>query len=57
MTASDPNATEDRVAPRHSASATCAVCPHPWAAHDALGARFCSATVASALARGCICRT
>ncbi len=34
----------------------CAACPHAWNAHDALGVRFCTATVASAWTRGCICR-
>jgi len=33
----------------------CPVCPHPMAAHDAIGARFCRATIAKALARGCAC--
>ncbi|MCA1821112.1 MAG: RGCVC family protein [Pseudonocardia sp.] len=34
---------------------TCAVCPHEWAAHDPIGIRFCSATVAGRLHRGCAC--
>ncbi|GLY49951.1 RGCVC family protein [Lentzea sp. NBRC 102530] len=34
---------------------SCAVCPHPWAEHDALGVRYCTATTVSALPRGCIC--
>lgn len=34
----------------------CSVCHHPWADHDALGTRFCAATVTSDLTRGCICR-
>ncbi|WP_170166589.1 MULTISPECIES: RGCVC family protein [Lentzea] len=36
--------------------ASCEVCPHPWHEHDPLGARYCTATTASALTRGCICR-
>lgn len=36
--------------------AQCAVCPHAWSGHDALGVRYCSATMASARTRGCICR-
>ncbi|MCX2951364.1 RGCVC family protein [Lentzea sp. NEAU-D7] len=41
----------------HSDSAgACAVCPHPWHEHDPLGVRYCTATAASALSRGCICR-
>lgn len=35
---------------------SCAVCPHPWSVHDALGVRFCTATTVSAHDRGCICR-
>jgi hypothetical protein len=34
----------------------CEVCPHAVAYHDAIGQRFCSATAASALVRGCVCR-
>ncbi|MFD4672567.1 RGCVC family protein [Lentzea sp. NPDC058450] len=34
---------------------TCDVCPHPWQEHDRLGVRYCTATVAAALARRCIC--
>ncbi len=33
----------------------CAVCPHAWDAHDPIGIRFCSATVAGRLHRGCVC--
>ncbi|WP_218133612.1 RGCVC family protein [Lentzea fradiae] len=36
--------------------ASCAVCPHARHEHDRLGARYCAATTASALARGCICQ-
>jgi hypothetical protein len=35
----------------------CDVCPHPRADHDAIAARFCSATVNGAIARGCVCRS
>ncbi len=34
---------------------TCAVCPHEWDAHDPIGIRFCSATIAGQLPRGCAC--
>lgn len=34
----------------------CEACQHPVDAHDALGLRFCAATVAAELPRGCICR-
>ncbi|WP_196777659.1 RGCVC family protein [Lentzea aerocolonigenes] len=37
------------------ASGACDVCPHPWQAHDPLSTRYCTATTASALSRGCIC--
>ena len=33
----------------------CDVCSHPMSAHDTISARFCAATVAGALARGCVC--
>lgn len=33
----------------------CAVCPHAWDAHDPIGIRFCTATVAGRLHRGCVC--
>jgi hypothetical protein len=36
--------------------AGCPVCPHPLAAHDPIAARFCRATTARALHRGCACR-
>jgi hypothetical protein len=35
----------------------CAACPHPAAAHDIIGSRFCSATAAGGLDRGCVCST
>lgn len=34
----------------------CASCAHDLAAHDAIGSRYCQATEASVLCRGCICR-
>jgi hypothetical protein len=34
---------------------TCAVCPHEWDAHDPIGIRFCSTTVAGRLHRECVC--
>ncbi|HSL08644.1 MAG TPA: RGCVC family protein [Pseudonocardiaceae bacterium] len=34
---------------------TCAACPHAWDAHDPIGIRYCSATVASGRHRGCVC--
>jgi hypothetical protein len=35
----------------------CDVCPHPHADHDAIAARFCSATGNGAIARGCVCQS
>jgi len=35
--------------------ATCPACPHLLATHDAIGARFCRATAANTLSRGCAC--
>jgi hypothetical protein len=37
------------------ATTVCAVCPHPWAAHDQIATRFCTATVAGQFSRGCVC--
>jgi hypothetical protein len=33
----------------------CAACPHPMAAHDPIGVRYCSATAAGGLTRECVC--
>lgn len=33
----------------------CAVCEHGLAQHDAISHRFCQATQAQALSRGCLC--
>ncbi|MCU1606372.1 MAG: hypothetical protein JWP46_2837 [Modestobacter sp.] len=35
---------------------TCPACPHPLADHDPIGLRFCRATTAGAVNRGCVCR-
>jgi hypothetical protein len=34
----------------------CGSCPHPLAAHDPIGLRFCRATRAGDISRGCVCR-
>jgi hypothetical protein len=55
---SDSVQTEEAVtAPETSVTAdeACFVCGHPMSAHDAIGTRFCAATAAGALSRGCIC--
>lgn len=33
----------------------CAVCPHPWASHDRIAMRFCTATTSEKHSRGCVC--
>jgi hypothetical protein len=38
-----------------SAAAACAVCPHPLESHDMIARRFCTATQAGAVNRGCVC--
>jgi len=35
----------------------CDICPHPRSGHDAIAARFCSATGNGAIARGCVCQS
>jgi hypothetical protein len=37
--------------------AACDVCPHGVSGHDAIGLRFCRATLKGAITRGCICRS
>ena len=49
MTEAPPAAIEIRT------DAACAACPHDRDAHDRIGTRFCSATIAGALTRGCAC--
>ena len=34
----------------------CPACPHPLSAHDPIGVRFCRATAAASIERGCVCR-
>ncbi len=33
----------------------CAACPHPWTLHDPIAARYCTASAARKLSRGCVC--
>jgi hypothetical protein len=35
----------------------CQACAHPWDQHDVISARYCTATIESALTRRCICPT
>lgn len=57
--ADDMISTETSAAPADSTAGLdeggCAVCPHSWSAHDAIGRRFCTATEAGGFARGCVC--
>ncbi|MFE9749034.1 RGCVC family protein [Saccharothrix saharensis] len=39
------------------AEGSCSECRHPVNAHDALAQRFCAATRAGDLHRGCLCST
>jgi hypothetical protein len=42
--------------PEDGAPAGCPACTHPVEVHDTTATRFCAATTARALARGCVCR-
>jgi hypothetical protein len=44
-------------ASRPQDDAGCVSCPHPLADHDPIGLRFCRATRAGDITRGCVCRT
>lgn len=41
----------------HAPADACGNCPHPLGAHDAISLRFCHATQAGDLPRGCACPT
>jgi hypothetical protein len=45
----------DATKPADPLTQTCDVCAHPDIAHDDIARRFCKATMAGALSRGCIC--
>ena len=49
-------ASEQQTAVLADHAGACVVCPHAWPEHDPTGVRFCTATAAAALSRGCICR-
>jgi hypothetical protein len=55
MPVTDAPPTTDTTTATTDGELLCDVCPHVWAAHDPLGSRFCSATIASRSTRGCIC--
>ncbi|WP_218122318.1 RGCVC family protein [Blastococcus aurantiacus] len=42
---------------RDAPADVCGRCPHPLSAHDTISLRFCRATGAGDLARGCACPT
>jgi hypothetical protein len=51
--ATEPLATESTT---DAPTTECGCCAHAWEAHDATARRYCAATLATALTRGCICR-
>lgn len=50
-----PTIEADVIMTEPVAGVICAACSHRWDAHDAIGLRFCSATVDQRLGRGCVC--
>lgn len=49
--------TLDSTSGESASGPVCESCPHPWADHDAIGRRYCSASNASSRPdRGCVCR-
>lgn len=48
-----PTATP--VLPVPAVEEVCEMCPHALRAHDAISLRFCAATRAAAMTRGCVC--
>jgi len=38
-----------------AAGKSCLACAHSWQTHDAIGIRYCTATIAGGLTRGCVC--
>ena len=60
MPTAAPTATparDDARMPEPADVPTCGACPHPVGEHDGIGLRFCRATLDSAIARGCVCRS
>ena len=56
MVLSSPTTPGTTAVPVPAAEPACAACPHPVVGHDAIGLRFCRATVDSGVPRGCVCR-
>ena len=50
------SAMQERAPDPDDAAARCSACVHPRDAHDGIATRFCAATTARALARGCACQ-
>jgi hypothetical protein len=48
--------SDETGAPPANEAVACMACGHTAAEHDATARRYCDATVARALTRGCICR-
>lgn len=38
-----------------AAPGRCPACPHQWARHDAIGRRYCTASMAASRDNGCVC--
>jgi hypothetical protein len=51
-----PHERPREATPRSVDDPRCAVCPHPVDDHDAIALRFCRATLAAPIDRGCVCR-
>jgi hypothetical protein len=51
MTATTPADAPEETRPENA----CPSCPHPLDSHDVIARRFCAATSAGHLERGCVC--
>jgi hypothetical protein len=51
-----PLATTGELTTTGEHEAACPACPHPLPQHDPIGVRYCLATTAGAMERGCVCR-
>jgi hypothetical protein len=54
-TATEPSIIEAETGADALATRICPVCPHLSVAHDTIGSRYCDATGAGELSRGCVC--
>jgi hypothetical protein len=55
VTVPNPTSTDESTDTPREAEDRCAACRHRWEAHDAIGVRFCAATLANGTERGCVC--